>query len=152
MCRRTSGNCAEKWKDYYALVFCVDENGRNDLRVFYLCVALPQAANQFITLICVQVRWKVRVHAELRANKITATHKQQSTDCWLTLVNAEKDICRCFMCICIKCPEQSRCSSGSRTPRWPSWTNFAIKNYQQSEINLSFIFKVNINTNSNRVL
>lgn len=39
---------------------------RNVQRASYLCVALPQTANQFITLVRVQVRWKVRVHAELR--------------------------------------------------------------------------------------
>lgn len=37
-----------------------------------LCVALPQKSDEFVTLFIVQVRRKVRVHAELRSYCVTS--------------------------------------------------------------------------------
>lgn len=69
-CQRTSGHCAEGSikQGFNGFVFCAYETWSNTRiwRVTYLRVALPQTSYQFITLIRVQVRWQVRVHAELR--------------------------------------------------------------------------------------
>lgn len=117
-----------------SFIFCLSEgqiNTRMKKRL-YLFVALPQTTNQFITFIRVQVRWKVRVHAELRAYCRTAAvlkaTNNRSTDNRL-LMNVDLDtVVICVVSIAISLHFGKKGQSAPEFPKVAFFFNSHIQN------------------------